>query len=936
MYYDRLTDLGIKLSRRGGNEKTKCPQCSDGRKNKNDKPLSVNITNGEYNCFSIETKVITRDGVFPIGDILGKPVLVLDGYGDWQLTFFKKYGTEKLYEISLSRNGHTKKIYATANHRWFVRSNVFEVETKDLLNNQRLRSVFSKKTSVYKIVSEGVQHGFVFGDGSLENKHRNSRAYFCGDKDEEMFQYFPSNNPVYISPGRVAVGHLPKKYKYLPFLEEDNNYLFSWLAGYFSADGDVAENGLAIINSAKKENLEFIRVVCNKIGIGTYSISEYERNGFGGVSKIFRLSFVSSTLTENFFLLSKHKDRFNAFNKIYERTRWVVKEVKETNIIEDVYCCEVGSTGSFVLEDNILTGNCHNCGWKGNVRAFERKRDTKKYEKPPQDVLRNIELKSKIIDWFKQRGISEKTLNKFLIFSKEEFMPQSSEKESCVCFPYLRDGEIVNIKYRSGLKHFKMHKDAELIFFNLPSISERKSCIITEGEIDCMSLFECGFGVDKEISEEGEWTNEFFSKYAVLSVPNGASKGNQKLEYLDNCSDWLIGLDEIIIATDGDEPGKSLADELIRRIGVERCRIVSYPIEEVVPLDNGLKRRCKDFNEVLCYIGESSVISCIKNSEQIPVDGIYYVEDIFPSMLDNFRRGVQLSPPTRFAEMDEYFRWKKGEINMFVGYGNHGKSFFVLQLMLTKSIWDGWRWAIFSPENYPANDFYDDLIEMYTGKWLDKMTEDEYSQAAHFLSEHIFYVYPDDGHDIHSINEKFRYLVLKKGIDGVLVDPLNQLDHLQKPYQREDQYLSELYKDIKRFALLNNVSYNIIAHPKNPTYNSDKSLPVVDMYDIAGGAMSGNKMDNIISYHRPRFHEDKNSPEVQVYIQKLKRKRTGGKLGDFPMVLVWSKKRYSNPVTGEMPCDPNFAKYEKAQITENVDRNLWLPYKDDNQSEIGF
>ena len=50
MYWDKLTDLGIKLTRRSGNVKTKCPQCSDGRKNKTDTPLSVNITEGEFNC----------------------------------------------------------------------------------------------------------------------------------------------------------------------------------------------------------------------------------------------------------------------------------------------------------------------------------------------------------------------------------------------------------------------------------------------------------------------------------------------------------------------------------------------------------------------------------------------------------------------------------------------------------------------------------------------------------------------------------------------------------------------------------------------------------------------------------------------------------------------------------------------------------------------
>jgi len=281
--------------------------------------------------------------------------------------------------------------------------------------------------------------------------------------------------------------------------------------------------------------------------------------------------------------------------------------------------------------------------------------------------------------------------------------------------------------------------------------------------------------------------------------------------------------------------------------------------------------------------------------------------------------------------MDEYFRWKKGDITLCTGYGNHGKSFFMLQLMLIKSIWDGWKWAIFSPENYPANDFYDDLIEMYAGKWLNDMKDEEYIDAASFIDKHIFYVYPDNEHDIHSINEKFRHLVLKKGVDGVMIDPFNQLDHVQKAFQREDQYLSEMLKDIKRFALLNNVCYCIVAHPKNPTYNNDRSLPVADMYDIAGGAVWGNKSDQIISYYRPNFHIDKNSTEVEVYIQKLKRKRTGGKLGNFPLKLNWGKKRYINPISGEEPCDPVASKkyfLKKSSDYIQPDINGWMPQKD--------
>ncbi len=570
------------------------------------------------------------------------------------------------------------------------------------------------------------------------------------------------------------------------------------------------------------------------------------------------------------------------------------------------------------LSVNVNEGDycCHNCGWKGNVRAFERKRENKKYEKPPQDVLKNIELKEKVGEWFGKRGISKKTLDKFLIFSKEEFMPQTEKKESCICFPYLRDGEIVNIKYRDGRKNFKLSKGAELIFYNINAVGDKKSVVIVEGEIDCLSVYESGFGqeYDKipiEKDEDGIVTKEEnnpLGEIIPLSVPNGASKGNQKMDYLDNCADWFIGLHEIIIATDADEAGTMLKDELIRRLGVERCKTISYPIEEVVPLETGLKRRCKDLNEVLMYLGKDVVKNVINNAQSIPVDGVYYLEDIFESMLANFRKGITLAPATRFTELDEYFRWKKGDITLCTGYGNHGKSFFMIQLMLTKSIWDGWKWAIFSPENFPANDFYDDIIEMYVGKWLNQMTEEEYIDACLFIDLHFFYVYPDNEHDINSIHEKFRHLILKKGVDGVMIDPFNQLDSNQKAYQREDQYLSEVLKDVKRFALLNNVAYVIVAHPKNPLHNHGQPLPVVDMYDIAGGAMWGNKSDQIISYYRPNFHENKNSPEVKIFIQKLKRKRTGGQLGDCDLTLVWSKKRYCNTITGETPCDPVYAK----------------------------
>ncbi len=131
---------------------------------------------------------------------------------------------------------------------------------------------------------------------------------------------------------------------------------------------------------------------------------------------------------------------------------------------------------------------------------------------------------------------------------------------------------------------------------------------------------------------------------------------------------------------------------------------------------------------------------------------------------------------------------------------------------------------------------------------------------------------------------------------------------------------------------MNAVSYNIIAHPKNPTYKEDRSLPVPDMYDLHGGSMWGNKADQILSYYRPNAHVDKNDPNVQLHVQKVKRKRTGGKLGYVDLMLDWSKKRY---VSGDkIYCDPQRAKEILAQQERNEYTQQVITYNEGFGSEV--
>ena len=66
-----------------------------------------------------------------------------------------------------------------------------------------------------------------------------------------------------------------------------------------------------------------------------------------------------------------------------------------------------------------------------------------------------------------RRGIPMDVLTRMKIEERLEFLPQTGKEEACICFPYLEDGVMKNMKFRDAAKHFKMVKGAELIPWNI-------------------------------------------------------------------------------------------------------------------------------------------------------------------------------------------------------------------------------------------------------------------------------------------------------------------------------------------------------------------------------------------------------------------------------------------------------------------------------------
>lgn len=278
---------------------------------------------------------------------------------------------------------------------------------------------------------------------------------------------------------------------------------------------------------------------------------------------------------------------------------------------------------------------------------------------------------------------------------------------------------------------------------------------------------------------------------------------------------------------------------------------------------------------------------------------VIFGEDVKEKALDIFHNGYESLKSMGVPELDEYWKLKKGEISLLTGIGNYGKSSWLKYVLLMRVIMYGEKFALFSPEDNPAEEFYHDLVEIYIGTNCtpynnQKPDVDEYERAYDFVSKHIFYVYPKDlAPTPEYIKERFLELIIKEGVTGCIVDPFNQMSNdYGKTGGRDDKYLEFVIADFHRFAQLNNQYFIIVAHPHKLVKDGTGNYPCPDVFDLAGGSMWNNKMDNILVYHRPNHQQDPSSALCELHTKKIRRQKTVGKKGRIEFELNRGRRRY--------------------------------------------
>ena len=485
---------------------------------------------------------------------------------------------------------------------------------------------------------------------------------------------------------------------------------------------------------------------------------------------------------------------------------------------------------------------CYHCGEKGflenegGIRKIQEKTYTL-----PQPWKNITPLPNVVVQYFESRKISQPTLIAVGIQADLEWMPQTEGEVMTIKFPYYEVSILVNIKYKTLLdKHFKLFKDAKRILW-FPGGSERyleyTTIYIVEGEMDALAFYEAGIK-------------------NVVSVPNGANLNSNNLEYLSNSWEQIKHIKTFIIATDNDQAGISLRNDLAAYLGYAKCQYLEFP-------------GAKDANEYLIMEDINRFRAAVMEAKDFPLVGVFTARDMYSQLDVLYAKGLDKGVSTGIPNFN--LRIVKGYITTITGIPGHGKSDFLDLICLQLLRHAGWHGAFYSPENKPTELHLAKMICKLAGKsWNgpNQLTSEEVSSIASFLDGKVWWVKPERDFTLVSILDRVRDLKARYGIDYFVIDAWNKLEH--KYTDSETKYIGESLDKIALFCEMENVHCFLVVHPTKMRKQKDSmKYEIPSLYDCAGSSNFANKSDNGITIYR-NFEDDNKTTEVHITKVKFK------------------------------------------------------------------
>ncbi len=250
-------------------------------------------------------------------------------------------------------------------------------------------------------------------------------------------------------------------------------------------------------------------------------------------------------------------------------------------------------------------------------------------------------------------------------------------------------------------------------------------------------------------------------------------------------------------------------------------------------------------------------------------------EIIKPDVMALYENGYRRGESTGWRSMDEFYTVRAGEFTVITGIPGHGKSSWLDNVMINISRAKGWKWAVFSAENYPISRHIAGLSEVHLGKPFGKgpterMSRNELEHSLSWLATHFRFIKPKE--DRYSLDRIVQIAFEIDRIDALVIDPWNELDHSRPKEIREDEFISTSLTKLRWFARTAEIHIFVVAHPAKYMRVHGQAKPVITLNEVKGASEWYAKADNGISVWRD---EGDDTGATDIHVQKIRFREVG-------------------------------------------------------------
>lgn len=416
---------------------------------------------------------------------------------------------------------------------------------------------------------------------------------------------------------------------------------------------------------------------------------------------------------------------------------------------------------------------------------------------------------------------------------------------AAVAFPYRRGGEPYAAKFRTPEKQFRASKGVSRGLYNEDDLTRLESLpvVITEGEIDCLSVMQAGFE-------------------RAVSVPDGWSEDRAECAALVAARESLERSPMVIVAGDCDKTGESLPRYVANLLRRHDVRVAKWPDD------------CKDANDVLVKHGEGALANCLNNAKRVdPPGGMITAFSDLPPLGD--RRVLRIGAhPFDYAVALEL-----GAMSVWTGTPGSGKSTFLTWAAERIAVNESIRVGVMAFETHPY-DIRDQLFLIRTGKDYATIDQESRKRTLAVLDEHFRLVHvtlDDTQQHLAWLEGMVEALALRDGCKLIIIDPWNELEHLPEKGETMTAYINFATKFLRQMAERLDIHIALVAHPKKMPTDGKPRPPTG--YDIADSAAFFNKPSLGVTVHQAEFTDPDTGDEdkwVELHVWKVRKTRLYG------------------------------------------------------------